>query len=209
MASTQAVSRASRCACWLPSMKVSYTPVKGWYCESSSRLEERTASGWLTSARKAFRSCVQRGGKRCRQELLLDFGVILALQGKIQQVVLANELIEDIGGQHDRRGHGDADAGESGGSSGSSATGGGQKPGRAPCRPANRRQCAENSIREGWKVSARKSPISTSLCSRRYSSIDSIRSRRRCSGLAKSETFRGRSLSASANSVRAISQWEK
>jgi hypothetical protein len=33
-------------ACWLPSMKVSYTPVKGWYCESSSRLEERTASGW-------------------------------------------------------------------------------------------------------------------------------------------------------------------
>ena len=29
------------------------------------------------------------------------------------------------------------------------------------------------------------------------------------SGVAKSETFRGRSLAAKANSVRAISQWEK
>ena len=62
---------------------------------------------------------------------------------------------------------------------------------------------------DGWKVSALKSPIRTSLCSRRYSLIDSIRSRRRCSGLAKSETFRGRSFAASANSVRAISQCEK
>ena len=42
---------------------------------------------------------------------------------------------------------------------------------------------------EGLNVSALKSPISTSLCSRRYSLIDSIRSRRRCSGLGKIRNF--------------------
>jgi len=39
--------------------------------------------------------------------------------------------------------------------------------------------------------------------------VDSIRSRRKCSGPEKSDTRRGLNLAASANSVRAISQWEK
>src|ERR1700688_3816027 len=62
---------------------------------------------------------------------------------------------------------------------------------------------------EGLKLLALKSPINTSLCSRRYSLIDSIRARRKCSGLAKSDTFLGRSLAAKANFVRATNQWEK
>ena len=62
---------------------------------------------------------------------------------------------------------------------------------------------------EGLNVSALKSPISTSLCSRRYSLMDSIKFCRKCSMVRKSLTLRGRSLAASANSVRAMSQWEK
>ena len=62
-------------------MKVSYTPENGWYCESSSRLDERTASGNVTFSRNARRSvCISsgKGDARKRSTISLSLGQRMA-----------------------------------------------------------------------------------------------------------------------------------
>jgi hypothetical protein len=61
----------------------------------------------------------------------------------------------------------------------------------------------------GSKPAWSKSAMLTRLRWSRYCWIESIRSARRSSSVAKSETCRGRSRCASVNSVRALSQTEK
>jgi len=53
------------------------------------------------------------GRQRRRQKPLLDLGFIGAVEGEIQKLVLLQELVEQVGGQHERRRHGDSDPGES------------------------------------------------------------------------------------------------
>jgi len=45
----------------------------------------------------------------------MNLGVIFAMQGKIEKVVLGDELIEDIGGQNYGWRHGDANTGKAAG----------------------------------------------------------------------------------------------
>ena len=50
----------------------------------------------------------ERGGEKALQNL----GIVFALQGEVEEVVLRHELIERIGGQNQRGWHGDANAGK-------------------------------------------------------------------------------------------------
>ena len=47
----------------------------------------------------------------------VDLGIVVAVNGEIEQVVVAEEAVEDLGGQHQRRRHRDANAGKAAGDS--------------------------------------------------------------------------------------------
>ena len=55
--------------------------------------------------------------KRSEKEAAFDFSVIGAMDGEIVQVVLGEELVEDVGGEHERRRDGDTNAAETAGHS--------------------------------------------------------------------------------------------
>src|SRR5207237_3282290 len=54
----------------------------------------------------------RRQRERCSQEAPFNLGVISAVNGEIEKVVLAEELVERIGRQHNRRRHCNLDASE-------------------------------------------------------------------------------------------------
>src|SRR6267143_5407819 len=64
---------------------------------------------------KRLQVFIERSGQRCVQELPLNFSVIFAMQGEVQEVVLGYELIEHIGRQDDGWRHRDANAGKAAG----------------------------------------------------------------------------------------------
>ena len=130
------------------------------------------------------------------------------MQSKILQIVLGQELVEHVGRQNQRRRDGDAHAGKA--------------PGDAPCSQemADKRQAArlaaERSRADPQKARFRRfESVGLEIANQDFAllaavlAMESIRSCRKCSGSVKSETLRGRSFAASANSVRAISQCEK
>ena len=61
---------------------------------------------------EGFQVFVEGGGERRGQESPLNFSVILAIQGKIQQVIFGDELVEHTRRQHDSRRHRDANTGK-------------------------------------------------------------------------------------------------
>ena len=61
---------------------------------------------------KRFQIFAESGGQRRGQKPPLNFSVVFAVQGKIEQVVLGYELIEHIRRQHDGGRHRDAHAGK-------------------------------------------------------------------------------------------------
>ena len=74
--------------------------------------------------------------------------------------------------------------------------------------PSDPAPIRENTLRVS-KLPRSKSATVARLRPSRYSSMDSIRSARRSSSVAKSDTLRGRMRCATANSVRAFSHLEK
>src|SRR5208337_3553090 len=50
-------------------------------------------------------------GQRRFQETPHDLGIVGTVNRQVEQVVLAEEAVEDFGGQHQRRRHADANAG--------------------------------------------------------------------------------------------------
>ena len=54
----------------------------------------------------------QRNRKRSREKAACNLLVVIAVNSELEKVVIAQEAIEDLGGQHQRRRHGNADAGK-------------------------------------------------------------------------------------------------
>ena len=116
------------------------------------------------------------------------------MHGEVEKIVLAHELSNTSVASTTARRHGDAHVRKSARDQTILAQKWRTKARPRAFPPSDPEPMRRKPDSEGLKVSALKSPIRTSFCSRRYSWIDSIKSRRRCFGLAKSDTFRGRSL---------------
>ena len=93
-------------------MKVSYTPVNGWYCESSSKARRTYRQRIVHLGEKGQQVVSQRGGQRRRQETLLNLGIVSGVHGEIEQIVLGQETVKDIGGQDNAGRHCDTHARE-------------------------------------------------------------------------------------------------
>jgi len=150
-------------------MKVSYTPVKGWYCESSSKtgrahgerirdLGKKYLQDFLPTPRK-----VEKPGISAR-----ILGIVFALQSEIEQVCFSViELIESIRGQHQGGRHRDADARKAPRDAVLCAREWRTKARPRALPPQRSSADPQETCLRGLKVSALKSPISNSLCSRR------------------------------------------
>ena len=129
-------------------------PVNGWYCESSSRLDERTARGYdrRDERRQVARG---RGGERPTRSGARA-PLVGGLEREVAQLVLLEEVVEEIGGQHDRRRHRDRGRAESAPRGRPRLSSRPRRRGRAPFRPAIRRRRAEASSRgRAWRGRSR------------------------------------------------------
>ena len=160
---------------------------------------------------KRFQICRCRAtGKSRVQKALLDFGVVVAVQREVAEIVLGQEVVEHVRGENDRGRHRDADAGKA-----CARCGAVRRRWRTkarpralpPSEPAPMRRKLES---DGLNVSALE-VADQRLRSARGGSRRWTRSDRGADARdwRSRETLRGRSLCARANSVRAISQCEK
>ena len=111
--------------------------MNGWYCESSSRLEERTASGQRTRVEERLEVREHVVGEAGGEEAPLDLVVVVRVQGEVQQVVLGQEAVEHVGGEHHRRRHADVHVGEAAAQLVQAEQPSHEGEARAPCRRAS------------------------------------------------------------------------
>ncbi len=132
------------------------------------------------------------------------------MDGEIQQIVIGQELIEDVGRDHDApEAPRSANSRESARECVACAADDARRPGRALCLPAIRSRCGGKLPREGLKVSGVEIADEdfTLLAPIFIDRVDQIAAQ--MFRTVEVRNFARAQLRASANSVRAMSQCEK